>query len=95
MQNEIAAMQKKYKQLQKSKQQLEKSWFPPLISLLAPLPTNDTILLDSRASKSAPHWADPSDEENGYESEEADPPSGKGFFAQQVCSGLTCYITTD
>ena len=39
---------------------------------------------DSRASKSAHHLANASNEENGYESEEADPPSGKGFFAQQV-----------
>ena len=39
---------------------------------------------DFHASKSAHHLANASNKENGYESEEADPPSGKGFFAQQV-----------
>lgn len=51
------------------------------------------IILDSRPSNNAHH--DASDEDDGFESEEADLPSGKGFFAQQVRGGINDYIAVN
>lgn len=94
MEKEMAAIQKKYKALEKSKRHLEKSLSP-----LSPYNlSNFVVLLETKASKTNKYDSDGDDnyDDDGFESEEVDPPSGKGFFAQSVCIQpihVTCLLT--
>ena len=89
MGKEVESLQKKLKQLQKSTQQLKKSLYLLYFSLWI-LITNIVFNIDSHSSNNTNH--DASNKENGFESEEADPPSGKGFFTQQVWAGRNFHI---